>query len=205
MSHAAQLLQESPLIGDDERRLTEIIQGNGARVSTIIENVMQLSRRDTTKQERLRLDEWLRGFLVEFRQTLGIDTDDLRLVDGDERLEVRFDPSHLHQIVWNLCENALKYGCPEGADDPIEIRLGRIASTGRPFVEIADRGPGIDAEHRERIFEPFFTRGTGSTGLGLFISRELAQCNRALLVYEPRAGGGSTFRVIFADPQRWEL
>ncbi|HSN71555.1 MAG TPA: sensor histidine kinase, partial [Steroidobacteraceae bacterium] len=141
----------------------------------------------------------------EFRETVGIDPDDVRLEPGDPSIEVRFDASHLHQILWNLCEIALKYGCPEGSDDPIEVRTGRIAGTGRPYVEIADRGPGIDATQRERIFEPFFTSGQGSTGLGLFISRELAQCNRALLVYEPRSGGGSTFRVIFADPQRWEL
>jgi two-component system sensor histidine kinase PilS (NtrC family) len=205
MSHAAQLLQESPVVGDDERRLTEIIQSNGARVSTIIDNVMQLSRRDTTHQERMRLEEWLRTFLLEFRQTLGIDADDIIFDDQDPTLEVRFDPSHLHQILWNIGENALRYGCPEGADDPIELRVGRISGTGRPYLEVADRGPGIETADRERVFEPFFTRGPGGTGLGLFISRELAQCNRAVLLYEPRPGGGSVFRLIFADPQRWEL
>jgi two-component system sensor histidine kinase PilS (NtrC family) len=67
-----------------------------------------------------------------------------------------------------------------------------------------DRGPGIAAPESERIFEPFFTGGQGGTGLGLFIARELAQCNRAILAYEPRSGGGSVFRVVFADPARWE-
>jgi two-component system sensor histidine kinase PilS (NtrC family) len=56
----------------------------------------------------------------------------------------------------------------------------------------------------DRIFEPFFTSSKGGTGLGLFIARELCQCNGALLVYEPRGGGGSIFRVIFSDPQRWQ-
>jgi two-component system sensor histidine kinase PilS (NtrC family) len=69
---------------------------------------------------------------------------------------------------------------------------------------VADRGPGIDPTSAERIFEPFFTSEAGGTGLGLFISRELAQSNGALLVYEPRPGGGSIFRVVFADPLRWE-
>jgi two-component system sensor histidine kinase PilS (NtrC family) len=82
--------------------------------------------------------------------------------------------------------------------------VGRIASTGRPYLEINDRGPGIDPAQAERIFEPFFSNGTGGTGLGLFISRELCQTNGALLAYEARAGGGSIFRIIFADPQRWE-
>ena len=69
---------------------------------------------------------------------------------------------------------------------------------------MTDRGTGIDPALAERIFEPFFTNGTGGTGLGLFISRELCQTNGALLAYETRSGGGSTFRIIFADPQRWE-
>ena len=85
----------------------------------------------------------------------------------------------------------------------VELRTGRIATSNRPFLEVADRGPGIIEEDAERIFEPFFTSGGGS-GLGLFIARELAHCNGAVLLYEPRTGGGSVFRIVFADPQRWE-
>ena len=88
---------------------------------------------------------------------------------------------------------------------PVEVKLGRIGSVGRPFLEVADRGPGIAPSASERIFEPFFTERKGGTGLGLFIARELAQCNGAVLLYEPRAGGGSIFRIVFSDPQRWEL
>jgi two-component system sensor histidine kinase PilS (NtrC family) len=55
----------------------------------------------------------------------------------------------------------------------------------------------------EKIFEPFFTGQKGGTGLGLFLARELCQCNGAILIYEARQGGGSIFRVVFADPQRW--
>ena len=47
-------------------------------------------------------------------------------------------------------------------------------------------------------------RAAGGTGLGLFISRELCQTNGGMLLYEPRDGGGSIFRIIFADPRRWE-
>jgi two-component system sensor histidine kinase PilS (NtrC family) len=66
-----------------------------------------------------------------------------------------------------------------------------------------DRGPGVKPEHAERIFEPFFSGGRG-TGLGLFLARELAQTNGATLLYEPRHAGGSIFRLVFADPRRWE-
>ncbi|AMN47803.1 two-component system, NtrC family, sensor histidine kinase PilS [Steroidobacter denitrificans] len=240
MSHAAQLLAETPGLSPQEQRFAEIIIRNGARVSTIIENVLQLSRRDSTRQQRLELNDWLRGFLVEFRDAAQLPEAALSL-HAPGVLDVRIDPSHLHQLMWNLCENAIRHGRHDGcerngdgnsaevddgnpAEDgggrdgndseaagqdagtaTVEIRSGRIAGTDRPFVEVLDRGKGIPAEDTERVFEPFFTSGKGGTGLGLFIARELAQCNRALLLYEPRPGGGSIFRLVFSDPQRWEI
>jgi len=205
MSHAAQLLAETPTLSPQERRLTDIITNNGERVSTIINNVLQLSRRDTTRPERLELNAWLTEFLSEFRQTSEVDERAIRMLAIAGDLDVRVDPSHLYQLLWNLCENALKYGRHDDSDAAVELHTGRISTTERPFLEILDRGPGIAMADSERIFEPFFTGSKGGTGLGLFIARELAQCNRAALIYEPRAGGGSIFRVVFADPQRWEI
>jgi two-component system, NtrC family, sensor histidine kinase PilS len=204
MSHAAQLLAETPSLSAQERRLTDIITNNGDRVSTIINNVLQLSRRDSTRQERIELNGWLREFLAEFRQTSQVDEQVVQQAPSTEELEVRVDPSHLHQVMWNLCENALKYGRIGDMPARVELRTGRIATSERPMLEVLDRGPGIALSDAERIFEPFFTAGKGGTGLGLFIARELAQCNRAVLIYERRGGGGSIFRVVFADPQRWE-
>jgi two-component system sensor histidine kinase PilS (NtrC family) len=117
---------------------------------------------------------------------------------------VRVDPDQLRQIVWNLCENALKHAIGDSSDQLVEIRYGRMSGSDRPFLEVADRGTGVAPEHAERIFEPFYSGGRG-TGLGLFLARELAQTNGATLLYEPRAGGGSVFRLVFADPRRWEL
>ena len=204
MSHAAQLLAEAPQLTLQERRLTDIITKNSDRVSSIINNVLQLSRRDSTRQERIELNGWLEDFIGEFRQTAQVDDSKLYINSSAADLEVRVDPSHLHQLMWNLCENALKYGRKFDSNDAIEIRTGRIATSERPMLEVLDRGPGIQQSDAERIFEPFFTAGQGGTGLGLFIARELAQCNRAVLIYEPRSGGGSIFRLVFADPQRWE-
>ena len=206
MSHAGQLLRESPSLTPEDKHLTDIIEKNGVRVSHIIENVLQLSRRDTTRQERFNVVEWLIGFVPEYEQTLQLDAASFRTENdaGSGVLEVEFDPSHLHQVLWNLCDNAFRHGSTADVPARVDIRTGRIASSGRPFLEVADRGPGIDPAQAERIFEPFFTTGAGGTGLGLFISRELCQTNGALLLYEPRPGGGSIFRIIFADPRRWE-
>jgi two-component system, NtrC family, sensor histidine kinase PilS len=203
MSHAGQLLAESPKIGADERRLTDIIRSNSDRVSTIINNVLQLSRREATKPSRLTLGDWLDDFLGEFCETMQVNLSQIAIVQEFRDLEVSIDPSHLHQVVWNLCDNAIKYGEPRAGVN-IEIKLGRLSPSSRPFLEVADYGPGIEQQAVDRIFEPFFTGRKGGTGLGLFIARELCQLNRAILLYEPRGRDGSLFRIVFSDPQRWE-
>jgi two-component system sensor histidine kinase PilS (NtrC family) len=203
MSHAGQLLAESPSIGADERRLTDIIRSNSERVSTIINNVLQLSRREATQPTRLTLGDWIEEFFGEFCETMQVPRSRIGFQEEADDLEVRFDPSHLHQVVWNLSDNAIKYSEARGGIS-VEIKLGRLNPSNRPFLEVADRGPGIEQHAVDRIFEPFFTGRKGGTGLGLFIARELCQLNRAILLYEPRSGDGSVFRIVFSDPQRWE-
>ena len=203
MSHAGQLLAESPGVTAEDRRLTEIIRTNADRVSAIINNVLRLSKREEARLERLSLEAWCEEFHEEFCETMQWPREQLRVSGPAVDIEVRADPSQLRQIAWNLCENALKHGVQESPTEAVELRYGRMTQTARPFLEIADRGPGVPAEHAERIFEPFFSGGRG-TGLGLFLARELAQTNGATLLYEARTGGGSIFRLVFADPRRWE-
>jgi two-component system, NtrC family, sensor histidine kinase PilS len=208
MSHAGQLLAESPHLEAQERRLTEIIRSNAERVSSIIDSVLRLSRREEAHLERLPLQAWSEEFYEEFCDTMQWPRERLQMSGPSAEIEVRFDPSQLRQIAWNLCENAMRYAYADrqvlSADCAIEMRCGRLGSNGRPFLEVADRGPGVAREHIDRIFEPFFSGGRG-TGLGLFLARELAQSNGATLLYEPRHGGGSVFRLVFADPRRWEV
>jgi two-component system sensor histidine kinase PilS (NtrC family) len=203
MSHAAQLLAESANLSDEDKRLTEIVRTNGDRVRQIIENVMSMARRENSRPERLMLTSWLMSFREEFSATMQIKPERLAISSLLADVEIQVDPSQLRQIVWNLCENAVKYGSSEPESEVIELRVGRMASTARPFLEVADRGPGIAVQHREKIFEPFFTGNERGTGLGLFLARELAQTNGATLLYEPRTSGGSLFRLVFRDPERW--
>jgi two-component system sensor histidine kinase PilS (NtrC family) len=71
----------------------------------------------------------------------------LRLTSDLPTVQVHFDPSHLHQVVWNLCDNAVKHGAGDRGDT-VELRAGRVPTSGRPYLEVADRGPGIDAPMR---------------------------------------------------------
>jgi two-component system sensor histidine kinase PilS (NtrC family) len=203
MSHAGQLLAESPSLTSDDRRLTEIIRTNATRVSGIIDNVQRLSRREPARLEWLTLSGWTEEFQAEFCDTMQLPRARLA-VSSTGDVEVRADPDQLRQILWNLCENALKHAMPDEPAGAVEIRYGRMPINARPYLEVADRGEGVRPEIAERIFEPFFSSGRG-TGLGLFLARELAQANGATLLYEPRAGGGSVFRLVFADRRRWEV
>jgi two-component system sensor histidine kinase PilS (NtrC family) len=204
MSHAGQLLAESPNLGPDDHRLTQIIRTNADRVSRIIDNVQRLSRREPARIERLPLPAWTEEFHEEFAATMQWPPARITVSGAAPDIEVRVDPDQLRQILWNLCENALKHAVRDDPEQNLEIRYGRMSGSSRPFLEVADRGPGVSPEYAERIFEPFYTGGQG-TGLGLFLARELAQSNGAALLYEPRAGGGSVFRLVFADPRRWEV
>jgi two-component system sensor histidine kinase PilS (NtrC family) len=183
--------------------LTEIMRTNADRVSGIINNVLRLSKREETRVEAVSLRAWTEEFHEEFCETMQLPATRLHTSNLSLDVEVRADPSQLRQIVWNLCENAFKHGVHDRPAEVVEIRHGRLSPTGRPFLQVMDRGPGVNPEHAEKIFEPFFSGGRG-TGLGLFLARELAQTNGATLLYEPRHGGGSIFRLVFADPRRWE-
>jgi two-component system, NtrC family, sensor histidine kinase PilS len=203
MSHAAQLLAESPALSSADHRLTEIMQDNSRRVSAIIDNILQLSRREAPRPEKLMLDAWTRRFRDEFCGTLQLQWQRLIIDPSSEDVELRIDGSQLHQIFWNLCQNSVTHALPHAGAAPIELRYGRLAGVGRPYLQVADRGPGIAQADAERIFEPFFTRAAHGTGLGLFLARELGQANGATLLYETREGGGSIFRIVFSDPSRW--
>ncbi|MDE2196673.1 MAG: HAMP domain-containing histidine kinase [Gammaproteobacteria bacterium] len=206
ISHANQLLAESPVIRGNDRRLTEIIAEHALRMDRIVETILQLSRRDSVRAEELELTGWLRDFAAEFRDRQGLDDAALAVqVQTDGGMRVRMDPGHLHQVLWNLAENALRYGQPPAVTTApgIELRIGRRPAPGTVELDVLDHGPGVPREIAEHIFEPFYTSSPRGTGLGLFIARELCECNHARLVYEPRAEGGSCFRILFGTSESW--
>lgn len=204
ISHANQLLAESPALPGGDRRLTEIIGEHARRMERIVETVLQLSRRETPRTAELELSGWLRDFVAEFRERQRLAPADLATEsDIAGPLRVRIEPAHLQQILWNLAENALLHGRPADGRSPLAtFRLTR-QSNGAADLAVLDRGPGVAAAVVEHIFEPFYTSTSQGTGLGLFIARELCEVNRARLVYERRPGGGSAFHILFGAADTW--
>ena len=107
----------------------------------------------------------------------------------------RFDFVHTLRIVGNLLDNALRHS-PEGGT--VELRAER--EEGWLLLTVADRGTGVAAEEKHRIFEPFYrpsdaTPDVGHAGLGLSIARQLADVQGGTVVYSEREGGGSIFQL----------
>ncbi len=205
ISHAGQLLAESPNMDQADLRLTQIIADHSKRVNTIIENVMQLGRGNQSYPQLFELNGYLETFLNDFMMGNNTQRKDFLIQADDDDVQVRFDPSHLQQILTNLCENGLRHTISDEKNKEkykIEFHMGISENNNRPYLDITDHGSGIDEETAAHIFEPFFTTAETGTGLGLYISRELAECNQAHLTLLQHKKEGSTFRLTFSDPRR---
>lgn len=197
ISHASQLLAECPGVQGKDRRLIEIILEHAARLNSVVENVLQISRRGEARREAISLHGALAAFLQDFAPLHPVEMSTFRLESGAGDPKVLVDPSHLKQILENLCSNALKYGNPQLG--PITLHITR--RNGQPCVEVLDHAPPIDPETVRNLFEPFFTTSAGGTGLGLYVARELAELNQAKLEYGD-CGGRSCFRLYLTDAEK---
>lgn len=200
ISHAAQLLDESSELHKADKRLATIIQDQSVRLNNIINNVLRLSRREKPKPEKIELNTWLRNFLEEFTRTNDLQDDWVSLKITPPDGNVTMDANNLHQVLWNLCKNAKKYGASLGENVCIQLLANTNHSGTPPYLDVIDNGPGISAEHQSQLFEPFFTTSDTGTGLGLYLSRELCKNNGGDLRYINMPEGGSCFRIEFPSP-----
>ncbi|EDY85703.1 sensor protein PilS [gamma proteobacterium HTCC5015] len=189
INHAAQLLDESPQIGDDDSRLTDIITQQSKRLNAMVENIMQLSRKHKSTPETIDLDSWLGAFRIDFCTEMKLPGSQFFLDIQVPHQQTLFDTSQLHQVLWNLCSNSIKYGHSEDGKTRIHIECARHA-TSYLCLNIYDEGSGIPREVADHIFEPFYTTNSASSGLGLYIAHELCAFNHAELSYQHQEDGG---------------
>ncbi len=193
--HASQLLAETAHQDDDGKRLVRIIEDQSRRMNAIVENVLQIGRRDHVKPVRLAMDVWLRQFVHQFGESHQLPAEAFSTVAAHE-VRACVDPEQLGQVAANLCENALHHSPPYGHQPLIALKTGYDQDT-RPYLDVIDWGEGIPKDIADSIFDPFFTTTPKGTGLGLYIARELCEANSARLDYYPGEGMGSRFRIGF--------
>ncbi len=191
INHATELLQEEPGKDAIQARLLQIIHDNTHRLDRMVQDVLQLNRRDRAMPEVLDLDATLHQFVDFFCQTEKIPAGTV-VLEVKEELTVRFDRQHLDQVLWNLCRNAWRY-CRQ-QDGSIRLSAALSRSGNIVQLDVSDDGPGVAEALRAQLFEPFSTTDSTGTGLGLYIARELCDANGALLGYV-ETGQGARFRI----------
>lgn len=195
ISYSAQLLAESEDLVVADQRMVEIINNHCARANDVVENILQLSRRERSRPELVDVNAWVTNFIEEYKASNDLGMDQLRAVTQPRLIDGLFDPQQLQQVAWNLVQNAIRYGRLPGEPARVAVIARMLGDKGPPVVEVVDRGPGIPPKVAAQIFEPFFTTHEYGTGLGLYLARQLCEANQAALEYVPVAGGGSCFRI----------
>ncbi len=194
ISYATELLKENEH-DPAQARLFQIILDNTKRLNRIVQDVMQVNRRDRVQAELLSLGARLEELVESLCQVEQVPRSVFEL-RSEPGCKARFDRGHFEQVVWNLCRNALHYSQKQTGS----VRLDTFVSAeGRTVLEVSDDGTGVPADAVQKLFEPFFTTDAGGTGLGLYIARELCEANGAMIEYRRALDGGACFRITFGS------
>lgn len=200
----AELLAETPGLDDKSAARLDRILRELDHLGRIVEEFLQYARPAAPDPEDIDLAELVQA-LVDTAQP-ETESSGIRLEAalpgslpagggaGNPRCEVRFDRTHLSQIVRNLVRNGLEAAQPGGV-----VRVGVDEAPRCLWVE--DSGAGIPEEEQERIFEPFFTTKAEGAGLGLAIVRRLAMLNGASVSLGNGGLGGARFQLRFSEKE----
>ena len=200
----AELLENS-LADEDEKtqKRLEVIGSESRRLSRLIGNILSFGRKRRSKLT-LRMaagsvDEVILSVLDHFKASFSANDIEIEF-DAGASQRVRLDPDALEQILGNLFSNVEKYAA-SGKSLKVESRF----ENGKTVITVSDRGPGIPARQRERIFDPFhrvsnrLTDGVSGTGIGLTIARDLARLHGGDLEALAPAKGAA-FRLALSTP-----
>lgn len=194
ISHASQLMEDISDNPAEQIELCRIISNNTQRVNEIIENILQLSRREDAKRESLDLLAWLRLFIPEYEQ--GQAHGSCVTLRAPEPVgTILFDPGYLRRILTNLLDNGVRHAGERTGQFTVTLELTKDIATNKAHIDVIDAGSGVPDTMRDRLFEPFFTTSPKGSGLGLYLCRELCQSNNAALSYDRTVDDGTRFRV----------
>ena len=182
LRQAAQLLAEAPDLSTGDRKLTNIIEQHCMRINRTVEDILQISRRNSSNSEVIKLKPWLEHFTQSFKEA-NADKDFSIVLNCSSKYLIRFDPDQLQQVLHNICGNGLRYALLNNPEQA-EIRLtAQQNKNGTLNLYLVDNGAGISEDNQKKLFEPFFTTEHTGTGLGLYLCREICEANHANIQY----------------------
>ncbi len=196
------LLEESGSLSAGLRRHAEIIFRHAADLGQLMENLLNLSRiesgREEVALESIPPKTFVSRLFERFHVQAGVKRIELANEVSGEVPPLMADPNKLNQILSNLVDNAIKYS-PAGAKVWVRSR----PQAKEYEIEVGDNGPGIPLQDQERIFERFYrvdkarSRDTGGAGLGLAIVKHLVELHGGRISLESSPAQGSKFKVLF--------
>ena len=199
---SAELIENGMVKPEDLPRFVGHIHAEAARLVTLIDDIIRLSQLDegdampTEPVDLLAVSqeaaENLHDAAAARNVTVSV-TGQPAVLPGVRRL--------IYEIVYNLCDNAIKYNRDGGRVD-----VTVAADAGGSSITVADTGIGIAPEHQARVFERFYrvdkshSKASGGTGLGLSIAKHAVQYHHGRIELESTPGTGTTIRVVFPNP-----
>jgi two-component system, NtrC family, sensor kinase len=187
-----QLLARSPLLTDQDRQRLATVDGQIQRLVQTVQERLARTRGEARRREPTDVNEIVRSITELMSPVLAAKGIACTVATGCALPKLQADGDQIQEVLLNLLTNAVD-AMPEGGALRIETEL----ESGAAVVRIADSGPGIPPESRDRIFEPFFTtKETGKgTGLGLTVCRQIIQAHRGTIEAIDGPGGGATFEI----------
>lgn len=200
ISGYAELLKNDMVKQDDVSPFAGKIYDEAQRMTQLVEDIISLSRLDEGAKDMESERTDLYGLAAKAVKSLEPEADaaGVTMELSGAPADVDGVPQLLYSIVYNLCDNAIKYNREGGK---VAVRVA--AEEGKTVLTVSDTGIGIGKEHRERVFERFYrvdrshSRAVGGTGLGLSIVKHAVIIHHAELTLDSEEGRGTTVTVKF--------
>ncbi|MBQ1534368.1 MAG: hypothetical protein IIZ64_06100 [Erysipelotrichaceae bacterium] len=199
ISGYSELLKNGFVREEDQEEFADKIYLESQRMMKLIEDVIKLSHLDNDelqiRKEKIDLNEICANAVETVRKDK---IEDIDIIYEGEAATVYGNRELIESIVFNLCENAIRYNVENG-----KVFVKVFCDDDSSVLEVKDTGIGIEKKDHERIFERFYrvdksrSKNTGGTGLGLSIVKHACILNNAKIELESKPGKGSTFRVVF--------
>ena len=187
-------------INDPEKaqHFLKIIEDQSNRLNNLIEDLLHLSKIESQEIlmnfQSVNLKELIDQVILEFKEKIEDRKHHIKVNIYPHLSRLKVDPEQIKTVMRNLLDNAIKYTPDKG-----EISISALEREKDIYIEIADNGMGISAEHLPRIFERFYrvnkdrSRKLGGTGLGLAIVKHIIQAHQGTIGVESKPGKGSKF------------
>ena len=198
----ANALLEEDLNEPSHRQLTTMVRQNALRLAKIVEEILNVTRVQEQSPPpvttSLQLDMAVRRISLDWSSQNGAAAR-LQITFGAPDSAVWFDEDHLRRVLINLLDNALRYA--SGASASIQVVTAKLPEQLR--LAVWSDGPALEASVQAHLFEPFFSSESRSSGLGLYICRELCVRYGAQIHYQRAVRGvvnGNEFFMLFKPP-----